>query len=954
MMMLEGGWKWLTLAAGLFLLSFGSVGLLFAVYALTFAAGSMVIVYAYGKVMSQEDLDDTVTGVRRPQRAVQKIKARMEQTTKLKNFDKRMTGASIIDDALQEVLDYTIRDYIKTWYRQLSDHDRFPLDVRQCAQKAIITFSNRAKEIDWMPHFTQRLVDDFASHIRLFRRAVDKKARLPKEERETADLESIFFDLEVNMENNMSRDLVCLSPEAERQYLQDLIEVILFLLLPQDDFYNKPFRYVVREVLVNGVFMPTIDLLSDPDYINQYIAWLCREPSFTKETFLTVIKTSDTEAELDAVKDIIESEIAKWRSKDTGGSDDAVIKQNLNSLVFVRDTCEARKKRLQEGPTEPEILPEDEEPDFLKYHNLYILSLDDIMANNIALQSFIEFMTSKGGQQYLYFYLNVEGFRAAAEQQIREAHKLKNENCKAAEPDLESLRRAAMIIYDQYLSEKASSRIKVESDISKRTINNIKSKMLSEDVFDTVQARVYQILHINYYEEFLQSHAYVKLLGELGMLPDSKSEDGDTLSIDDDLSARSGSVGSAEDQGDIIDDSSPETRSLDSLSSASSGGTPADIAYLASISHCGIVKESGKSYAVFAVTVKKRLRGVEEEDIWDVYRRYSDFHDLNMLLIERFPEWIGPHLPPKTLVKNTSKDFLEKRRKALDAYFRGLLKPDMWTKFPGMEELVIQFLAPGLWEKHKSDLARKMDTIVNPLKTSMKNVSNAVKSIDGMRTGNNGELRDGFNSGKVGAGLQGSDTEDNIPLRIMLLLMDEVFDLRHKNQWLRRRMVAILRQLIKATFGDMINRKIVDHVNWMTSAEQMAEYIKTFRDSFWPSGQLAEPRPTRDENTMMRTRVLCKAKMLGSVSDELRHLMGTETIRIGVARVFDMFQHKNLNRRLVYVFLEGVLETLFPTNKFPELLRKLHSRSKRVKPGQSESYSEPSKESVLRQRSVRR
>ncbi len=48
--------------------------------------------------------------------------------------------------------------------------------------------------------------------------------------------------------------------------------------------------------------------------------------------------------------------------------------------------------------------------------------------------------------------------------------------------------------------------------------------------------------------------------------------------------------------------------------------------------------------------------------------------------------------------------------------------------------------------------------------------------------------------------------EETIPLRIMLLLMDEVFDLRHKNQWLRRRMVAILRQLIKATFGDMINR----------------------------------------------------------------------------------------------------------------------------------------------------
>jgi len=43
-------------------------------------------------------------------------------------------------------------------------------------------------------------------------------------------------------------------------------------------------------------------------------------------------------------------------------------------------------------------------------------------------------------------------------------------------------------------------------------------------------------------------------------------------------------------------------------------------------------------------------------------------------------------------------------------------------------------------------------------------------------------------------------------MRIMLLLLDEVFDLRKKNQWLRRRIVAILRQILKATHGDKINR----------------------------------------------------------------------------------------------------------------------------------------------------
>ena len=40
------------------------------------------------------------------------------------------------------------------------------------------------------------------------------------------------------------------------------------------------------------------------------------------------------------------------------------------------------------------------------------------------------------------------------------------------------------------------------------------------------------------------------------------------------------------------------------------------------------------------------------------------------------------------------------------------------------------------------------------------------------------------------------------------------------------------------------------------------------RDAFWPNGTLAEPHTPRDENTKLRTRVVCKAKMLSSVSGE--------------------------------------------------------------------------------------
>lgn len=60
--------------------------------------------------------------------------------------------------------------------------------------------------------------------------------------------------------------------------------------------------------------------------------------------------------------------------------------------------------------------------------------------------------------------------------------------------------------------------------------------------------------------------------------------------------------------------------------------------------------------------------------------------------------------------------------------------------------------------------------------------------------------------------LLGDQVDDNIPLRVMLLLMDEVFDLKERNQWLRRNIKNLLQQLIRATYGDTINRYCFSYI----------------------------------------------------------------------------------------------------------------------------------------------
>ena len=42
-----------------------------------------------------------------------------------------------------QVLDYTYRDFVQTWYQRLSDDDQFHDDVRTAVQRVIIAFSER-------------------------------------------------------------------------------------------------------------------------------------------------------------------------------------------------------------------------------------------------------------------------------------------------------------------------------------------------------------------------------------------------------------------------------------------------------------------------------------------------------------------------------------------------------------------------------------------------------------------------------------------------------------------------------------------------------------------------------------------------------------------------------------------------------------------------------------------
>ena len=62
----------------------------------------------------------------------------------------------------------------------------------------------------------------------------------------------------------------------------------------------------------------------------------CKDYTLTNESFLTVLKTSDNADELAAIKEMVDMDIARQRSKDTGGDDgqyDYCLQQKVKKIL---------------------------------------------------------------------------------------------------------------------------------------------------------------------------------------------------------------------------------------------------------------------------------------------------------------------------------------------------------------------------------------------------------------------------------------------------------------------------------------------------------------------------------------------------------------------------------------------------------------------------------------------
>ncbi|XP_077135718.1 sorting nexin-25 isoform X1 [Ranitomeya variabilis] len=837
---------------------------------------------------------------------------------------RRVVICHSMDKALKEVFDYSYRDYILSWYGDLSKDDG---QLYHLLSEDFWELSRqlrcRLAHIDIVKVVCNDVVKNLLTHF------CDLKAANTRQDEQPRP-----FALHPCLKTS----------EEELQFLQTCAQVLVLCLMPTRDAQSRSLRIVLSEILATKVLKPLVELLSDPDYINQMLLSQLeyREqvnerhkkaytyaPSY--EEFIKLITSSSDIEFLKQLRYQIVVEIIQAttigsfpqlkRQKDSKGKETAAMKADLlrarnmkryiNQLTVAKKQCEKRIRLLggpaydqqEDGTADDSDCPQSQK----------IIQFDDILSNPSFREHFRTYMERIDKRIPISFWESVEYLKNANKSEI---------------PQLVGE------IYQNYFVE--SREIPVEKALYKEIQQSLVGNRGIE-VFIKIQADVYETLKDRFYPSFIVSDLYEHLI---------RGEDQSTCSCtsddkDESLQACDGAEGILDECSSGITEQASYavnklrhlTEKLDykrqALSSIINAPKPdkkiisklkdeiilmekeqSDLdlhisrtdlwcenlgLWRAIINISEVSEENGEQMPLYFVLVNLPESGESDNKNWTVLRRLSEFQNLHRKLSEYFPPLKKVQLPSlsKLPFKSIDQKFLEKSKTQLNNFLQKLLSDERLCH----SEVLYAFLSPSPEHLKVLDVQGKKSSF--SLSSFLERLPGDFFSHQEDETEEDSDLSD------YGDDVDGK--KDALAEPCFMLIV-EIFELRGMFKWVRKTLIA----LVQITFGRTINKQIRDTVNWIFSEQMLVYYINVFRDAFWPNGKLASPKTSRTELQCQETKHKAQQKLLENIPDALQNLVGQQNARHGIIKIFNALQENRANKHLLYVLLEVLLVELCP------------------------------------------
>ncbi|XP_043483351.1 sorting nexin-25-like isoform X2 [Leptopilina heterotoma] len=830
----------------------------------------------------------------------------------------------LVDGALQNLLDLAFRDFVGAWLNDLSfESDQLIDSMKQDVWGAIQSLHERLAHIDSTKLVACSVVNRVTFHfekIRIAQAAVSE------------GLDPVFI---------LSPHLM--TREAELEYLRKVSELCIMLFLP-GSYSLTPTKFLLREIVTCKILKPAIDMVTDPDYINQKILSYIEQQQMTEamhrktyeyaesfEDFIQMIKSSRDLEVLKHIRYNIVTEIMQATTiqnvkraqgldpeSNSLGKSDAIqarkLKRYISQLTYAKNTCECHMQSLG---WDGFLIQENDLSDPSAIGEGRILPLPYILENVIGRRHLSQFLEQVSSQGLIGYWAAVQELRAAKKSSW---HQL-----------------GAEIFYTYIKSPTAE--MKVDKNMRKR----MESFLMGDNgphAFYEVQETVVKTLQDKYYPSFIVSEQYKKMQEALinervdGLVEDRQ--------IDGTINDTSLLVGEhsnyARSKLDQLQEKlnnkmqalqalrsslKPESRVLSILGK--------EVEYLQGekrqleahlthtemwAEHLGHWRADVQSAEVpdngdppqFILVVHMAADEESEDKIstgWVVLRKLTEFQELNRKLRQLCSSVKNLELPsqPLKFFGKSDKNTIDKARAQIQKYLNFVLEDDRLNQ----SEALYAFLSPSSEHlKHTAPSPKKSRFFLSTLFKS----SGSSGSGDSREKEDEEDYSCFFDDNEPGRTVTDSflgPGKDAI-VEPLYSLLGEVFDLKGVFRWLRRSLITF----VQITYGRTINRQVRDTVTWLLCEPMLHYYITLFTKSWWPNGQLVSETTVRNDEEKLMTRGEARRQFLNNVPDVLTNLVGAQNSQRGATKIFDTLQNVNLNKQLFYDIFEVLMYEVFP------------------------------------------
>ncbi|KAJ8116093.1 hypothetical protein ONZ43_g4515 [Nemania bipapillata] len=174
--------------------------------------------------------------------------------------------------ALDDLLDLIVRDFVTSWYSNISKNPIFANAVDKAIRRVVVAIQARLFDTDLVEVITSRVVPIFTAH---FRDAYDaeRAVRGRKLNRDVTESEELDLAIAAKYRDGKIHSAASLAYSdtklVQQDYLRQVVAGILPKVLPKRLLDSRAVFSIVREIVSCAVLFPVVQLLSEPDTWNQ-------------------------------------------------------------------------------------------------------------------------------------------------------------------------------------------------------------------------------------------------------------------------------------------------------------------------------------------------------------------------------------------------------------------------------------------------------------------------------------------------------------------------------------------------------------------------------------------------------------------------------------------------------------------------------------------------------------